>query len=273
MVLSDNDKQGRAGVLAGLAALGAWALAGPVCAQSNVLRDALTGRRPAQERNLTAPLVAQYRADSGPSFIVDRSEARGLYLKFDDQVEVWALRPTPGPRGDIIYKNDLGEPMLRATRVGGLTLFTDEQPQGSAAAVSGAAAPLRPPHIAGPNALLQVFAQASARVSRAAQRLIPFEAEEVPAGAEPLFADSANLTAAAFVAIASEEGGRAKVGRISRIRVQAGTGPGATLVRETRPRAPGAGPADQVLQINVAPLQGYAGRPSSGRIAGVISKR
>ena len=272
MVLSENDKQGRAGVLAGLAALGACALAGPVCAQSNTLRDALVGRRPAQERNFSAALVAQYRAEAGPSFVVDRTEPRAVYLKFEDQVEVWALRPTPGPRGDIIYKNDIGEPMLRATRLGGLTLFTDDQPQGSAAAVAGAAAPLRPAHITGPNALLQVFAQASARVSRAAQRLIPFEAEDVPAGAEPLFADAANLTAAAFVAIASEEGGRARVARISRVRVQAGAGAGAALTRESRrPASPNA--PDQIVQITVAPLQGFAGRPSSGKVAAVLPRR
>jgi len=273
MVLRANAKQGRAGALAGLAALCACAFAGQASAQSNPLRDALTTRRPAQERNFDAPLVAQYRPEAGPGFIVDRSEARGVYLKFDDQVEIWALRATPGPRGDIIYKNDVGDPMLRTTRLGGLTLFTDEQPQGVAAAPAGAAAPLKPPHVTGPSALLQVFAQASARVSRAAQRLIPFEAEEVPAGAEPFFADAANLTAAAVIAIASQDGGRARVARIARVRVTAGPGPNVALARETRPRPANPSAPDQLLQITVAPLQGLAGRPSSTRVISVISRR
>jgi hypothetical protein len=272
MVLSENEKRGRAGALAGLAVLSACAFGGTAFAQSNKLRDALTGRRPAQERNVEAPLVAHYRADSGPSFIVDRSETRAVFLRFDEQVEVWALKPTPGPRGDIIFKNDVGEPMLRATRLGGLTLFTDDQPQGAAAALDGPAAPLKPTHISGPSALLQVVAQASARVSRAAQRLVPFEAEDVPAGAEPWFADAANLTAAALIAIAGEDGGRARVGRISRVRVLAGSAPGAGLVREVRPRG-AASTADQMLQITVAPLQGYAGRPSTSKVMSVAPRR
>nr|QQZ52104.1 DUF4908 domain-containing protein [Phenylobacterium glaciei] len=45
------------------------------------------------------------------------------------------------PRGDIIYKNDLGEPVLRATRLGGLTLFTPDRPGGTAAALAGAVRP------------------------------------------------------------------------------------------------------------------------------------
>ena len=43
------------------------------------------------------------------------------------------LQPQPAPRGDVIYKNDLGEPVLRATRLGGVTVFTDHGPAGSAA--------------------------------------------------------------------------------------------------------------------------------------------
>jgi hypothetical protein len=273
MAPRDNEKRGRAGALAGLlVALSACVHGGAALAQSNTLRDALIGRRPAQERNVEAPLVAHYRVDAGPSFIVDRSETRAVLMRLDDQVEVWALKPTPGPRGDIIYKNDVGEPMLRATRLGGLTLFTDDQPQGAAAALDGAAAPLKPPHISGPSALLQVFAQASARVSRQAQRLVPFEAEDVPAGAEPWFADAANLAAAAMIAVAGEDGGRARVGRISRVRVLAGANPGAVLVREARPRGAGAA-ADQLMQITVAPLQGYAGRPSSSKMISLIPRR
>ena len=64
-------------------------------------------------------------------------------LKFQDSPEVWALHPAPAPRGDMIYKNDLGEPVLRATRLGGYTLFTDARPSGEAVSFAGGAPPLR----------------------------------------------------------------------------------------------------------------------------------
>ena len=79
------------------------------------------------------------------------------------------LQPQPAPRGDIIYKNDLGQPVLRATRLGGLTVFTQERPSGAPAALVGDSNPLRLP-VLGPEALLQKLAQASARASRAARR-------------------------------------------------------------------------------------------------------
>ena len=260
MVLSVKEKRGRAGALVGLAGLAAGLFAPPVHAQVNALRGALFGQKPAQERNFTTPPVAQYRAESGVSFIVDRTAGKDVLLRFDGEVEIWALRQTPGPRGDIIYKNDIGEPMLRATRLGGLTLFTTEQPQGSAAAVAGPAAALKIPHVANPAALLQVVTQASARTSRAAQRLITFEATELTPGAEPLFADAVNLTADAFIDLATREGGRALVGRISRVRVTAGPAAAAATLGAT-------------LQITVAPDQGFAGRPSSHNITAVLARR
>ena len=91
-------------------------------------------------------------------------------MKFDDSPEIWALRPHPAPRGDVIYKNDLGEPMLRATRLGGLTLFTADRPGGSPAALTGAGGALRLAPLS-PQALLEKLAQASARATRAARRL------------------------------------------------------------------------------------------------------
>ena len=100
------------------------------------LREGLFGDRPAPGRQASPP-VARYVSEDGDGFVLDRSQPR-VYMKFDDSPEIWALRPHPAPRGDVIYKNDLGEPMLRATRLGGLTLFTADRPGGSPAALTGA---------------------------------------------------------------------------------------------------------------------------------------
>src|SRR5688500_18964728 len=90
------------------------------------LREGLFGDRPLVGRSVSPP-VARDVSQEGDAFVLDRSQPRPL-LKFDDSPEVWALRPHPAPRGDVIYKNDLGEPVLRATRLGGLTLFTPSRP-------------------------------------------------------------------------------------------------------------------------------------------------
>jgi hypothetical protein len=115
-------------VAAFVAAMGvgcpASALAGP-----QTLREGLFGERPLPGRGVSPP-VARYVSEDGDAFVLDRSQTR-VYMKFEDSSEIWTLRPYPAPRGDVIYKNDLGEPMLRATRLGGLTLFTPDRPGGS----------------------------------------------------------------------------------------------------------------------------------------------
>ena len=118
---------------------------------------------------MAPPPVARYVSETGDVFILDRSQPKPL-LKFEHSPEVWVLLPQPGPRGDVIYKNDLGEPVLRATRLGGVTVFTDARPSGAAAALAGGGSSLKLAPL-GPQALLERLAQASARASRAARRL------------------------------------------------------------------------------------------------------
>jgi Domain of unknown function (DUF4908) len=89
-------------------------------------------------RNASMPPVARYMAGDGDRFILDRTGTVAL-LRFEHAEEIWALRPTPGPNGDTIYRNDIGQPVLRFTRLGGLTLFTPHQPWGEAVEVEGIA--------------------------------------------------------------------------------------------------------------------------------------
>jgi hypothetical protein len=207
------------------------------------------------------PPVARFQTEAGEPFVLDRSAGRQVFMRFDADPEIWALEPTPGPRGDLIYKNDMGEPMLRATRLGGLTLFTPEKPGGTAAAFAGPAPFLRPPPIVSPGGLLQAFAQASERAARAIRHPITFEAEEVPLGAMGLIADTAIVAAEAFSEVAARgDQARQSLDRFSKVKIGVGHGPSAKVSGET-------------VRIGVDPERGLAGRPSSHRIAAVIGRR
>ena len=209
------------------------------------------------------PSVGRYLTERGEGFVLDRSTGRRAVLKFDDRQELWALTPTPGPRGDVIYRNDVGEPMLRATRLGGLTLFTSEEPAGTAAAVTGLTQRPQPPPVYGPEALLQVLVQASARASRAAQHIIVFDSVDAVATptTEPVFADAFVLTADAIVRVSTRgSAGHAAVSRIFKVHFIQGQDAAAALI-------------GRIVQVTIAPDLGVAGRPSSDRIADAIARR
>jgi hypothetical protein len=231
----------------------AAALALTVCgspAHAGNLREGLFRHGTGEQRQSPAPPVAHYISEDGDGFVIDRSQGRVL-LKFDDNPEVWVLAPVPAPRGDIIYKNDLGEPVLRATRLGGLTIFTDGRPEGAAAALAGGSSPLRLTAL-GPQALLERLAQASARASRAARRLIPFDADASPTSSA-LIADTAVVASEALIRLTRRKGGHHAVEGVKQVRLAEGARPGVQLVQGA-------------LQITVSPGQGLAGRPSSQRI-------
>ena len=224
------------------------------------LRDALFGGRHADGgRRASAPIIARFASEDGDSFVLDRSQALPL-LRFDDQREIWVLAPSRAARGDMIYKNDAGRPVLRATQTGGLTLFTLDRPAGAAVALEGRAPPVR--LVVGPmapNALLQRLAQASARASRAAQKLITFDAEDVTPESSYLYADTAAIAADAFVQVAKRSDGKSLMSKLSRVR----------LIEGPRVEVRQKGPD---LQITIVIDDGLAGRPSSERIIKALDR-
>lgn len=236
-------------------ALAGVAFAGSALAGPESLREGLFGPRPSTDgRQLPGPQVGRYISEDGDVFILDLSQPRPL-LKFDNSFEIWALKPQPGPRGDTIYKNDSGEPVLRATRLGGLTIFTEDHPAGEAAAVAGAGNPLRLAPL-GPQELADRLLHASARASHAARRLISFEAEATPASSA-LIADAAMVTSEAVVRMARRADFHRLLDKILKVRLVAGRKAQAQL--------------DQgVLEVTVFPPQGLAGRPSSERIVQAV---
>lgn len=226
------------------------------------LGDLLFGPGQTNEGRASAvPRLARFRADTGDSFVFELSGTGPAYLKYDDSGEVWALNPTPGPRGDVIYKNDVGEPMLRTTRMGGLTIFTRDRPSGIAAAIDGGASDLHNLLVTGPFALFQALVRASTHASQAAGHKVPFEALDTSPGSEPLFADAASLVVQAFVRVDRKGGeGHAALQRCGKVAFLNGRPPGARLV-------------GQELRITVTPDLGFAGRPSSQRISQVLFRR
>jgi hypothetical protein len=222
----------------------------PAHAQS--LHDLLFGgRRPSSGRNFSAPPVARYVSEDGDVFTLDLTQARPL-LKFDDSPEVWTLQPHPAPRGDIIYKNDVGDPVLRATRLGGITVFTDHRPEGEAAALEGGGPPLRLAPL-GPQALLDHLGQASLRASHAARHVILFDAEANP-GSSAVIADAAVVASLAVGRLAERPQGRRRLAGLRRVFLEEGKRVAAQVEKDT-------------LKITVIPRLGVAGRPSSERIA------
>lgn len=206
---------------------------------------------------MPGPPLGRYVSEEGRAFTLDLTQPVPL-LKFDDSPEVYILAPSPAPRGDVIYRNDMGEPVLRATRVGGFTLFSEDRPNGEAVSLAGAGIPLRLPAMS-PQAVFERLAQASLRASRAAHRPMFFEAEATPASSS-LIADAATVTSVAIARLAQRADGRNLLARFSRVRFEEGKKASATL-------------KNGVLRVVVAPDQGIAGRPSSDRILKVATAR
>ncbi|MBO9710631.1 MAG: DUF4908 domain-containing protein [Caulobacter sp.] len=243
-----------------LLALAFTAFAGAVNAQQSThnLRELFGSRGASETRRSAAPPVARYVSETGDAFIFDRAAPQPL-LKFENSSEVWVLSAQPAPRGDTIYKNELGEPVLRATKLGGMTLFTSERPGGDAAALEGRAASIQPPALISVNALFQRLVAASARASRAAQHRVSFETvDDATPATSVLVADTATVTAEAFERMA-RDGDRSLLSRVVRVLLAEGHKPGASLKGSD-------------LTVTYAPGKGVAGRPSSKRIIKIIDK-
>jgi len=250
----DGGPVSRRGAICAALACAALGFAVPAHAQS--LHDLLFGSHPPRPgRDFAAPPIARYVSQDGDSFTLDLTQDQAL-LKFDDNPEVWVLKAQPAPRGDVIYKNDLGEPMLRATRLGGFTVFTDHRPEGEAVALAGNAAPIRLGSL-GPQALLEKLGQASLRASHAARHVILFDAEANPASSA-LIADAATVASVAVIRLSDRPQGRNRVAGLKRVFLEQGKRVAAVFQKGT-------------LRITVTPNQGLAGRPSSGRIAAAMS--
>lgn len=244
------------------AALAAGLAFAPAAAQAqgspSSLGEAVFGRRSSDARAAPrAPAVARWVADEGQAFVLDQRSTRA-YLRFDGSDEVWALRRDTGPRGELIWRNDVGRPMLSASRIGGMTVFTPLRPGGAPVSYSSPAEALRPAQIT-PQEMVARLVSASTRASRAVGHLVIFDAlHDTRPGEEPVLADAANLAANAIVRVARAARPSRVLARIRQVRMVRGQGATVVVVTDT-------------VVVTVDPAQGAAGRPSSDRIVQAIA--
>lgn len=212
------------------------------------LRDRLFGRGSRREESA----VGVFTTQGGPSFVLDQTGSRPM-LRYEGSSEIWVLRPAAGVRGDIYYRNDVGEVVLRATRLGGLTLYTASSPGGMACALDRAAQPLRMrQHDV--RTLFRHLLLEAARGGMAARRQgLEISAHDVDENSAAIVGDTATVTVDAIVRVAARDNGRERLTNLETIVIDFGTAPN---VRREGTR----------LIVTVTPRLGPAGRPSSARV-------
>lgn len=206
------------------------------------------------------PLVTpgRYVTESGESFTLDHSGGRPLVL-FGESNEVWVLRATPAPRGDILYRNDQGEVVLRSTASGGLTLYTPRSPGGEPVSQAGPGQNLRRPALS-PIQLVNFMVRQSDIASRAVGHLVVFEAEEISPGSETLVAEAAAAAVEALTRMSRAANLSDQAAQVRRIVITEGGRNNVAFARG-------------VLTITVNPGEGAAGRPSSARVVRTLAGR
>jgi len=216
--------------------------------------SALSGFRADCGQTVAGPKVGRFAVDDAGGFVLDRS-GHPILLKFDDSPEVWVLTASHGPRGDVLYKNDVGDVLLRATKLGGMTVYTPRWPEGAAASVVSESSPIRLAPAIGALALAHEMADDSGRCLRWTRHIVYFEfaAPTADTKALPLISDAGATALEAMIKLSGRPGGKAFLARIGRIVIAAGGKIDISLERGT-------------LRVTVVSAQGYVGRPSSSRI-------
>ena len=213
------------------------------------LRDRVFGR------NL--PPTGRYVSEQGVGFVLDRTAGSRPLLRFDNSAETWALQPSPAPRGDVIYRTDAGDEVLRITPDGGMTLYTTRQPQGTPVSPAGSAEPLRPTPIS-PVDLARALIRQSGLAGRALGRTVVIDAPDVVPGSEAQVAETAAVAVEAIARVARAENLRGRASRIRRILILIGDRADVSMQGQT-------------LRIVIQPARGPVGRPSSARIVRAVA--
>ena len=203
------------------------------------------------------PPTGRYVSENGERFIFDRSGSRPLF-RFESRNETWVLRPSPAPRGDIIYRNDNGDQILRVTPDGGMTLYTVRAPNGTPASMSGPAPGLALPEVT-PAQLFRFSLQQSDRMSEAVGHLVYVTLDLERPGHEAAVAETVSVICEAVLRLAGSSTTRSHAAGIRRINVVEGARPGATY-------------SNGVLTVVTNPSAGAEGRPSSARIIRTIAR-
>lgn len=211
------------------------------------LKDALL-------RNQVQAEAALYETvDSARVFVLDRTRQPPL-LQFRDSFEVIALTRVPAARGDELLRTDTGEDLVRVTALGAVTLYPREHPTGIPASRLGPAEPL-PSLAASRPDIGRAYQELARRAGQAEVDAPVAAASATPVSA--LLADALRLTAEGLRASAEAPDGADKIARLTRIQFVYGPNVDARVDGD-------------VLRVELNAERGYAGRPSSFRVADAI---
>ncbi len=227
---------------------GAWA---QVRGNAQAEQSRILGVRPSMPG---APPSGRYRSEGGEAFIFDGTGSRPLF-RFEQRTETWVLRPSPAPRGDVIYRNDAGAQILRVTPGGGVTLYTQRAPNGSAASLTGGAPALTVPPL-GPIRLFSLMNQRGSLVSQALGRLVVINLDVEQS--EALMVDALMVSTEAVIRMARSPTLRGELATLQSITLVEGTRSSVSFRR-----------GDLLVVVN--PAQDLQGRPSSSSIIRAVS--
>jgi hypothetical protein len=214
--------------------------------QSNPLRDRLLRNERQQE------LSGWYqRADTGAFFLFDRSQSVALLRERDDpDAEVLVLFANRAPGGGTSFVTDTGREVVRLNPLGGATYFPEDAPGGVIADYASQAGGLAP----APRSPAEVRDMAQGLASRFAEALnrnVAIEYAPAPRSGLGVQYDTLIMI---DLALREVRGERRRLRGLEVINIEMGPEPG--VVRE-----------GERLRVTIAPEYGYAGRPSSDRIA------
>lgn len=203
-----------------------------------------------RDPDAAAPQAAAYSAGDGRlRFVLDRSRPRFVLMQFAGDPEVWALRPSWGPRGDEFLTNDVGDVMVRISSLGGITVYGPLGANGGPASLQGRASALASPKQK--SGTLQNIVEGSLRwFERVSHPSIRVEAA---AGLPPALVHEALERVAAGMSRLPRGWFGQPRRLVRRVRVDRASEPSARL-------------AGRELFISVTPGWGYAGRPSSAAV-------
>ncbi|MEM8987604.1 MAG: DUF4908 domain-containing protein, partial [Pseudomonadota bacterium] len=166
--------------------------------------EALTERTP-EAADVSASWFETDKADI--RFLFDQSGPDPL-LRFAHDPEVFVLTPTPGPRGDTIYKLDDGAAVLRLTSLGGVTVYAPPRADGEAAFFAGDGPALVLPHFTA-RQIEDHAVQNAAEAGAAIGTSIAFEAPTDPTWfkytSNAVLADAIDVTSRSLIKMANEE--------------------------------------------------------------------
>lgn len=231
-----------------LSVLAAFIFTGDLLAQDRHNPFARLSGREAEEREQSS--LWYERADGRGMFIFDRTSEPAL-LWPDGGDEVIGLSPSRATGGGEVWVTDMDDVMLRFTNLGGVTYFPPDSPQGVAADAIGPGRTL----VAAPASSDEVEAAARELVDELARISRTEVSAEISAGNR--IANAYTIDAMRMILRAASSVSRSDLRDLSVVQIDTGDHPDVVY------------DSGRLLVI-INPVLGYAGRPSSARIAEAI---